>query len=147
MKRVYLTGLESSGQKWLKKCLNQHPELTVSGQSAPCFWRNERRYDWPNPSNEWFVIITRDKTCHTRSVAKLGYNDGHEGEFSDDENMAHILNCASSFPRDRVLWVSYEALMCYREAYFEWIFQQFGVEYHHVQTEYKDGNPKYMSRA
>jgi len=144
MKKIYLTGLESSGQTWIRKCLNQHPDLDVIGDSAPTGWGRykERRYDCAPLDCDAFVIVTRDQTCHRLSVDKLGYNRGCEGQFTDEESKAHILNYASQ--ASNVLWISYEAVMCYGQDYFDWVFRQLGVTPIHIETEYRDGNLKYI---
>lgn len=141
--KVYLTGLESSGQKWARRCLSQHPELNVCGDSAPTGWASVgRQYDYSHVGCDVMVVITRDQTCHQRSVKNLGYNRGMEGKFTDEESKVHILNQTQSAPK--VIWISYEAIMCYQQDYWDWVFSQLGVEPILVETDYRDGNAKYF---
>lgn len=146
---IFVTGLESSGQKWLRSCLNQHPDLTTIGDSAPRGWARYggRGYEeLPTPYPDALVVIVRDTSCHTSSVSKLGYNLGAEGLFTDEESKKHILKQVNQMRAMRlpVVFVSYEGLIEYEQAMFNWLFDELGVKHHIIQTKYNDGNKKYF---
>lgn len=144
IKKVYCCGLESSGNKWIREILRKHPELSVVGESFPCGLKEERCYPKFEPCDV-VVIIARDKTCSSTSVKRRGYNDGHEGSFSDDESIEQVLAIAKRAPR--TIFVSYETALLYRQHYWTNIFKQLGVSDMAVDAEYLDGNVPYFSGA
>jgi hypothetical protein len=141
--KVFVAGLENSGNHWVHSILSQHPDLEVSITSFPCEWGEKRCYPYPLEAPDTMVIVCRDSTCQRRGVIRRGYETGNEGKFTNEESIQAILSVASLTKR-KVVFVSYETLVRYRDAYLKWLFWEIGVDPVEVKTEFRDENIKYM---
>lgn len=140
--KVFCAGMESSGNNWVRSVLSQHPELEISGNSFPSCMKEDRHYPIPG-ERDAVVIIVRDRTCQQKSVERREFNAGNEGKFTEEENLICLEDLIQSTPR--VVFVSYESALIFRQAYWSNIFSQLGVPDFAVNTEYLDGNAKYFA--
>lgn len=141
MIRVFVAGLESSGNHWIRSVLKHHPGLLVTGDSFPSDWCERRHYPQVEP-HDVLVIAARDRTAHRASVVRMGYEKDTEGKFPDEKSLELIASAATKSPK--VVFASYETALLYRQAYWDFLFRCIGVDPVTVETEYKDGNVKYF---
>jgi hypothetical protein len=92
-------------------------------------------------------VVTRDITCHSKSVDRLGYNNGNDGKFTDEESIVRISNSIehARLAGKRIVFVSYEGALIYRQSFWDWLFREIGVEPIMIKTDYIDGNCKYFT--
>lgn len=146
--KVNVIRLESSGGNWICSILAMHPEISVSEYSFPRFMGAEREY--PDvPQCDVLCVPCRDSTIQEMSVDRHGYNSLTTDSFSREESVEKM-NAAIRSHSDagaRVVFISYETLIQYRDLYLSSVFQQIGVSVEDFQydlVEYRDGNVKYI---
>jgi hypothetical protein len=142
MKTIFCAGLESSGNRWARSVLAQHPELNVTEDSFPSGDGTERHYPIPPKETDVVVLIVRDRTCQETSVLRNGYNNHSPENFHPTQNLDQLKALSQSHP---VVFFSYETALVFRQDYWDWIFNQIGVEPIPVKLEYQDGNSKYFN--
>lgn len=146
--KVNVIRLESSGGNWISGILRSHSEIEVETFSFPCFMGPERFY--PSiPACDVLCVPCRDATIQEKSVESHGYNSLTEFAFSREESLEKINATIRSFSESGtpIVFISYETLLQYREAYLATIFKQIGVSpenYLYDLVDYVDGNVKYI---
>jgi hypothetical protein len=145
MLNVFCIGLESSGRKWIENLISQHPDTCVSGASIPTNYAPDRRYQDITVADA-LVIVTRDQSCRLRSASDQKYNAGCEGRFQEYQNVGELLRWAAAYAEagKAVLWLSYEAMLTFRQSYLAWAYRQLGLPDHTAKIEASDGNAKYF---
>ena len=139
--KVFVTGFESSGTKWVASILSQHQELQVTHGSCPEGWGTDRHYvDFPE--DHILVIVVRDRTCQEESVRRLGYNNDTPKSFSFEDNVA----CLSKYMKlsKQTVFVSYETLVMWQQQYCDQVFRAIGVPTVNIHTYWRDENMKYF---
>lgn len=142
--KVYATGLESSGNNWVRSVLKQHPDLQVDGDSFPTNYpegTKTRHYPVPPSDFDVLVVTVRDQNCSEASIKRREYNKGRENDFDFNKNVEAI--CAYISYSNRKVFVSYETALIYKQLYWDNIFRQIGVPPVRVKTEYRNENSKY----
>lgn len=144
--KITVTGLESSGTRWMCGLLALHPGVKeVVHTSIPENRAPETRFPDLSGTVVWML---RDETCRARSVAGLGYEEGRDphylGAAVTDWAAAQARFCCPFF-------VSYEGLVgplgleVLRD-----VLRRLGLnpaEFPEEFFEPEDGNLKYMGGA
>lgn len=141
--KVFVAGFESSGNRWVRSVLAQHPNLVICGDSFPSGRFADRHYPSVDSGTDCLVIVIRDQTCRRKSVETNQYAIGRESDFSEELNLKALLNAANGI---RIVFLSYESALTLKQFYWDNIFAQLGVRPITVSTEYIDGNAKYFSK-
>lgn len=139
--KIFVAGLESSGNHWVRSILSQHPFLLVTGDSFPSDGDVSRHYPVPQDFDV-LVVVAREQHCQQLSVLRRGYNKGRESDFSFEKDRNRICELIESAPR--VVFVSYDTLLLYRQHYIDNVFEQIGVTPVEVTTDYRDETGKYI---
>lgn len=139
--KVFVCGLESSGQRWVRSIFAQHPMVESTGDSFPCHMGSDRKYPHVDFDVRWVVIVVRDRTCQIKSVDDKGHNNGQEGKFTEEQNMKELLDLFDYKP---VILFSYEVALMFKQKYFNHIFEQMNLPRYQIKTEFIDGNEKYL---
>jgi hypothetical protein len=146
--KVYVVGPESSGQKWFRRMLRSHKELTnlIAGDSFPSGEGDKRHY--PDPKlhvGDVCIVMCRDCTISQASVHRRGYNGRTRGQFSEVENIEALMKFVRQFNQHEVLFVSYEGLIRFGRPYFDYILGWLGVS-KDAQFYPEDQNKKYIKQ-
>jgi hypothetical protein len=145
MTNLYCIGLESSGRKWVQNLISQNPAVCITGTSIPAGYAPDRAY-LPIEVQDDLVVVTRDQNCRLRGVSEQKYNAGCEGRFQEYQNVGELLRWVAAYGEagKPVVWVSYEAMLTFRQSYLSWVFRQLGLPDHEAKIEARDGNAKYL---
>lgn len=112
--RVIVTGLESSGTKWVTELLGRHPGVReVIHTSIPEYLMRhvDIKTRWPELNGADHVVwMFRDETCRLASVKRLEYDADRSPEFVPPQLYA---NCSRLYRgiRSPITLISYEGLV------------------------------------
>jgi hypothetical protein len=146
---VVIIAPESSGNHLFSDIFNKHKEINIEyASSFPRLKFKGRKYPdikkW-NKEDSCLIIIARDSTITKISVENHKHNENNAGKFSYDQTIGEILENINEW-QGKILFVSYETLMIWKNVYLKHIFQQLGVsiDFPYEEINYVDGNAKYI---
>jgi len=111
--KIIVTGLESSGTKWMTQMLSKHPDVTeVAHTSIPEYLMiHPIKTRWPDLTGADFVVwMLRYEPFRLKSILTLDYDAGRDLEFLPPNLYEHCrrLFLGAGCP---IVMVSYEGLI------------------------------------